>query len=312
MQDVAPVVVIADGFTEDAVTNDALVDGGLDDGGTVASDAAVVASNDAPVDAASEDATVLSRCEETEGTLRCAHRTMILRTGATVLSDRDVHWQAPHGEAPVDGWPVVFLFQGSYLPAGDTWEAAPDAAFGVYHQLRTVQALLDAGYLVLAPEASGEGSTFWNTNIPPYATFWETSPDHALMEAIFAALAAGDFGPVNGDAYYATGISSGGYMTSRMAVSYPGRFVALAIAAASYATCGGATCFVPSTLPADHPPTLFLHGEVDMVVPIGTMERYEARLSAQGFTTRVVRDAGVGHAWLRVAPAEVLAWFAAE
>ena len=63
-------------------------------------------------------------------------------------------------------------------------------------------------------------------------------------------------------------------------------------------------------LPADHPPTLFLHGELDAVVPMATMVPYEEQLSAQGVTTRRVSDPAAGHEWLSVAADEVLAWFA--
>jgi len=67
----------------------------------------------------------------------------------------------------------------------------------------------------------------------------------------------GIFGHLNNKNKFATGISSGGCMTSRMAVSYEGEFRALAIAAGSYATCGGILCVIPIFLPRDHPPTLF-------------------------------------------------------
>ena len=89
---------------------------------------------------------------------------------------------------------------------------------------------------MLAPEVRLNGSTYWDTNIPPYSFAWTTAPDHDLMVAIFDGIAYRDYGELDESSLYASGISSGGYMTSRMAVSYPGRFKALAINAASYAT----------------------------------------------------------------------------
>ena len=83
----------------------------------------------------------------------------------------------------------------------------------------------------------------------------------------------GLFGHLNYKRKYATGISSGGYMTSRMAVSYGGEFRSLVVAAGSYATCAGPICIVPR-LPNDHPPTLHLHGGSDLIVPPFTMEMY--------------------------------------
>ena len=65
------------------------------------------------------------------------------------------------------------------------------------------------------------------------------------------------------DAVHAVGFSSGGYMTSRMAYNYEGRFRSLSIASASYYYCGGEYC--PASIAASlkkiyktHPPTLFM------------------------------------------------------
>src|SRR5687767_1183792 len=101
-------------------------------------------------------------------------------------------------------------------------------------------------------------------------------------------------------------------MTSRMALSYPGKFRALAVVSASWATCAGSLCSIPPPLPSDHPPTLFLHGERDDIVPISTMRLYADALTAQKTEIRVVTDPDAGHVWLDVAPVEVPAWFGAH
>jgi dipeptidyl aminopeptidase/acylaminoacyl peptidase len=129
------------------------------------------------------------------------------------------------------------------------------------------------------------------------------------MLDIFEAIEAGEFGDVDPDRLYAGGISSGGYMTSRMAVAYPGRFRALAILSASYCWCAGYTCYVPSDLPDDHPPTLFVHGRLDNTVPIWTMTPYEEGLSDGGTPTRLLIDEDAGHHWIEEAPAAILDWF---
>jgi poly(3-hydroxyoctanoate) depolymerase len=247
-----------------------------------------------------------SRCCQLDDELICPYETRRLEIG---LAKRAVHWQQPLGEPPDQGWPAVLLFQGSYLPPAEDWANAPGGEHGVYHQTRTIEALLDAGFTVLTPETRREGATYWDSNTPPYSLSWETAPDHQLMLELFDALEAGEFGPVDGDRLYAAGISSGGYMTSRMALAYPGRFRALAIQSASYATCAASICSVPASLPADHPPTLFLHGERDSVVPMSTMTPYADGLEAAGVEVRVVTDAEAGHEWLNVAPAEVTSWF---
>lgn len=101
-------------------------------------------------------------------------------------------------------------------------------------------------------------------------------------------------------------------MTSRMAVSYAGRFRALAIESGSYASCLGPLCVVPSVLPADHPPTLFLHGGADTTVPIATAQDYYRKLQAQGIEAKFVEAPAASHQWLDTAPEDVTNWFLAH
>lgn len=250
-----------------------------------------------------------SRCTASAAEVSCSYEEATIPGQAGL--PRNVVWQVPLGTPPAEGWPVVILFQGSFVGPLKMFGGQPADAFGRYWLALTVKGLLDAGYAVLAPAAHVDGATYWDTNIPPWSTSWTSAPDHALMLSLFDAIAAGQFGPLDSARMYATGISSGGYMTSRMAVSYPGRFKALAIHSASYATCS-AICIVPETLPSDHPPTLFLHGEADLAVPISTMKAYDARLVAAGKETRVVVDPEAGHEWLAAGAPEVLAWFDAH
>jgi len=248
--------------------------------------------------AADDDAAPPSRCTITDLGVTCEHDTTTLDTGWSSLSQREVHHQVPAGPAPADGWPVAVLFQGSIFSAETFWAALATDTFGYMNQGLAVATLLDAGYAVVTPEAHLEGFTAWDTNIPPWSTNWETSADHAFMTAIFEAIEDGAFGDLDPSRLYAAGISSGGYMTSRMALSYPGRFRALVVHSGSWATCGGALCTIPRTLPADHPPTLFLHGEDDDVVPPETMQAYLDRLIERGHEAAAVVVPGVRHAWV--------------
>lgn len=238
----------------------------------------------------------------------CIHETTTLLTGFSGLVPRDVHWQLPLGLPPPTGWPAAILFQGSFLPAGFFWSTFADAPFAIWQQVVLVKSLLDAGFAVITPEAHVEGGTYWDTNIPPYTLFWETAPDHFFMLDILTQIDGGGFGPIDTDRMYAGGFSSGGYMTSRMAVSYPGVFKALAIQSASYATCAGPTCFVPD-LPEDHPPTVFLHGGLDTTVPLHTMESYAEKLEEQGTEVAAVIDPSAGHEWLESAPTLITGWY---
>lgn len=245
-----------------------------------------------------------SRCTADAVVLSCPFNSATLQAGSTW---RNVLWQVPNGTAPAGGWPVAIMFQGTGATPALTWTASPLEPFGAYAQTQVVQRLLDNGFAVLTPATHLGGLTFWDTNNPLVGDYY-SSNDHTFMLSIFAAIDAGTFGPLDGQRLFATGISSGGYMTSRMAVSYPGRFKALAIAAGSYATCLGILCDVGPVGPG-HPPTLFLHGLLDPVVPIITMDAYHDKLAGVGVPVRKVVEPTALHRWIAASPGEVLAWF---
>lgn len=248
-----------------------------------------------------------SRCAVEGVILVCPHNTSTLVADAEA---RQVHWAVPYGSPPAGGWPTVIMFQGSLFSAELTWFGNPAEPFGAYEQTQVVQRLLDWGFAVLTPEAHLNGVTFWDTNnllIPDYLQ----SGDHQLMLELFRRIDDGTFGDLDGSRLYATGISSGGYMTSRMALSYPGRFRALAIQSGSWATCAGPICDVPA-IPVGHPPTLFLHGGLDPIVPLYTMDLYHSKLVAAGVATKRVVEPLALHRWIPAAPSEVTAWFVAH
>jgi poly(3-hydroxybutyrate) depolymerase len=246
----------------------------------------------------------------TEGLLlTCAHNKLDLMVG---LATRRVYYSLPQGTPPPGGWPVVLMFQGSFFNAELTFQGNRLEPFGAYYQVLTVKQLLEAGFAVLAPQTHVDGVTFWDTDIPPWSFDWDAAPDNQLMLALFDAIGGGKFGTLNPGRLYAAGISSGGYMTSRMAVSYRGKFKALAIQSASYATCPvGPSCLVPE-LPADHPPTLFLAGLLDPLVPLWTVQAYYNRLLAEGRTSKLIVGNLASHEWIPAAPDAVVQWFLAS
>ncbi len=243
-------------------------------------------------------------CTDDGTTITCAHHTSRFQDGGV---SRRVRWQLPAGEPPDAGWPVAVVFQGTGHGTIHSFEARVDDAWGGWWQAQLTAELLDDGFAVVAP-ATRLDATWWDTNVMPWSFTWESSRDHTLMLGLLAGIEAGELGPLDPDALYATGISSGGYMTSRMALSYSGRFRALAIQSASWATCGGVICSVPEP-PVDHPPTLFLHGEQDEVVPVDTMYGYAEALEAQGVATELILDPEAHHGWLEEAPAAIRGWF---
>lgn len=243
-----------------------------------------------------------SRCTVTAAAITCAHESTSFPVNGLT---RDVYWQTPTTAAPAAGFPAVVVYQGSFFGPATTWtDVASDTPFGGYHQARLQAVLLDAGFVVIAPFAAAGLAWQTNSGLP-----WSATSDQPFIDDLLQAVRDGTFGPVDTTRLYATGISSGGYMTSRMAVSYPGVFRALAIHSGSYATCAGAICQVPATLPADHPPTRFLHGRADVTVPLSTAEPYQAKLVMQGVSADLIIDDAAGHEWLATSPEQILAWF---
>lgn len=264
------------------------------------------AAPDTRVEDVAADVATGSRCTVTESTVSCTHHVTPLLAGPGVI--REVYWQTPLTPMPAGGHPAVIVFQGSFGGPALTWSTlSKSTPFGGFYQGVLHARLLDKGFTVIAPSAAA--GSVWQSNT---GAIWETTTDSVFMRGLLDAIAKGTYGAVDAKRLYATGVSSGGYMTSRMAVSYAGKFRALAIQSGSYATCLGAICNVPDALPADHPPTLFLHGEKDATVPIATMTPYFDKLKARGVATEKAIDPAAAHEWLSVAPERITAWFVAH
>ncbi len=238
---------------------------------------------------------------------------------------RPVMYQVPEGTPPEGGWPVVFFYHGLNPaapppPDGPTTFAPPDASSDLRHLTASIHELLDdpnntgKKYAVVLPKAALQLLVlrFWDTNLP---TDYNLSSDKCFFPALWSSIEGGDYGAgsqYNMDRRYAYGMSSGGYNTSRMAVSWNGDKVwkALAIHSASYAHCSGSLCSVPATMPADHPPTKFYHASGDPVNPISTMYAYYDKLVAQGYVAEVkVNNEGHNLTADIVGPGGVKAWF---
>jgi predicted peptidase len=243
------------------------------------------------------------------GKVSCSHQSTWISSGPLTL--RKVIYQTPAGTPPAGGWPVALFYQGSFFALDDFVYYSNEWLGKLYNEGKTIKALLDQGYAVIAPSAPAD--LFWHTNIPGLSgELYPTSTDFTFLTNLFQAIDNGHFGPLNGQRKYATGISSGGYNTSRMAVSFPGQFKALVVHSGSYASCSGPLCSVPDTLPADHPPTYFIHGFVDAVVPWWSMDMYYDRLLQQGIATGRYTEPLGQHEWFDASPGKVLAWFNAH
>ncbi len=237
------------------------------------------------------------------GEISCTYNVLTLPSSP--ITSREVKYQLPLGTPPAEGWPVVMIYQGTAFPVEFTRNTL--APFGGFYEVDVIKTLLDNGYAVLAPRAPVELA--WLTNSAGPLTNYPITTDYEFLGNVLQAVKDGDFGPLNPNRQYATGISSGGYNTSRMAVSFPGEFKALAIQSASYATCLGPVCVVPFDLPNDHPPTYFLHGFLDAIVPWWSMDIYYDRLNYEGIETERYTDYFAGHEWLPQSAPRILNWF---
>ncbi|WP_439653239.1 extracellular medium-chain-length polyhydroxyalkanoate depolymerase [Pseudomaricurvus albidus] len=252
-----------------------------------------------------------SRCSERSktflvpGEITCSYRSLTLPSGA--LTSREVKYELPLGQPPAGGWPVAIVYQGSLFPV--EFSRTTSAPFGGFYELKTIKKLLDNGYAVLAPRAPAELAWLTNAATVVSDNLYHTTTDYTFLTNVLQAIKDGTFGPLNPDRQYATGISSGGYNSSRMAVSFPGEFKALVIHSGSYAECLGPVCVVPLQLPDDHPPTYFIHGLVDTIVPWSTMDSYYDRLRWEGVTSDRHTNTLGGHEWFPESANLVLNWF---
>lgn len=250
-----------------------------------------------------------SRCTEkpkrwfSPGKISCSYDTLSLPSSP--VTSRDIKFELPLGTPPAGGWPVVLIYQGTGFPVEFTRKT--NAPFGGYYEAKLIKKMLDNGYAVLAPRAPAELA--WLTNSAGPATIYNLTTDYVFLNNVFDAIEDGIFGPLNPNRKYATGISSGGYNSSRMAVSFPGEFKALMVQAGSYATCLGPVCVVPWDLPSDHPPTYFVHGFIDAIVPWWTMDIYYDRLLSEGIETGRHTETWGGHEWFPESANLALQWF---
>ena len=178
---------------------------------------------------------------------------------------RAVRWQVPDGTPPAGGWPVAFYFAGTQpTDTASAFKRNFGEAFGVEYEPQILHELLDdpAGtgkryaVIVADPPATGGWVQAWHTNVVfPYSA----SCDNQFFPDFFNEIKSGSYGPAsqyNMNRRYAFGISSGGFNSSRMAVTFnsgsgnANTWKALGIVAASYATCSY-TCSSVPTLPAE-------------------------------------------------------------
>jgi hypothetical protein len=269
---------------------------------------------------------VADRCSsDAGGNWSCTHQKRINYYFCNGLPvPRVVRWQVPEGTPPAAGWPVAFYYAGTQLT--DTSHAFArnvGDSYGRVYEPQIIHELLDDPYgsgkkyavFVPDPPAAAVWLQFWNTNaVNPY----QLSCDYDFFNDFFGEIKGGSYGAAsrfNMSRRYAYGVSSGGYNSSRMAVTFNsgaangGTWKALGIVSASYATCVGPLCSVPA-LPGNHPPTRFWIGQLDPFVPVSTVDQYYQALLSAGFATQRLQH-GAGHEFTidSIGASGVKAWF---
>lgn len=250
----------------------------------------------------------LARC--TSGyTINCQYKTK-------TVGGRWVGYQVPEGTAPRNGWPTVIVYHGWNLMNSEyCWYANQGYYYGLYYKAQTISYLLNNGFAVITPDALSN-LKYWQTNINQYATAdlnkWVGSQDDNLVTNLIYECERGTFGPCDVNRLGAIGFSSGGYMTSRMAMNYQKNFKALVINSGSYYYCSGSCSEsianqLSKSYFQNHPPTLFLHGTRDSTVPSSTSTMYYNRLKDNGVTTDRKTES-VDHQWLAQSPTQILNW----
>lgn len=231
----------------------------------------------------------------------------LLRIDCPVLKSqvggREVLWYVDDSPSEAVKKPLVILSQGSWFPV--EFSRSRYLPFGGFHEVRLIQKLLDAGFIVVAPRAIGKIA--WTTNVT--LRDYQNSLDYKFFKVLFQEIAANTFSEADLERVYATGVSSGGYNSSRLAHAFPQKIKALAIQSASYSDCLGPICDIPTDLGLNHPPTLFLHGQKDIAVPVSSAKAYYDQLLQLGVETEMFVDIKARHGWLKESPELIVDWF---
>ncbi len=232
------------------------------------------------------------------------------RPNETWLDGRRVLWQQPSIPAPADGYPVILLLHGTVQHA-DAWFTGCDRWSTA--QASFTRAALERGMLVVAPESRRPllwGPRAWDA----FAATVNTSLDLPMFRDIFDWLGTL---PVNRSALYCAGFSSGAFMTSRLARTFPDRCAAVAVHSGADATALRLTwlgpildCTKPLRFPGGYPPTMVIHGRHDRVVPATCGVNLYGELQRHGVPSQLLLTGG-GHIWQAAHNGEILDWLTA-
>ena len=229
------------------------------------------------------------------------------------IGDRRVYLSFPKGSPPLEGWPIVILLHGRGQSGGAWFGKGP---LSIGEQKFFPPILVDSGFAVLAPD----GAEPFRKGLKEWDFFHrkrENSKDIPFFESLFSWMEKNPKLKFDMNKLYVAGISSGGFMTSRLAQAFPLKFRAACVIAAGNPDSFRFVSDLPLAEEADpspaitskHPPTLILHGTKDNIVPLEKGERYYQELKKAGVETEIHEIPGGRHLWPEQYNQRIVQWF---
>jgi len=199
--------------------------------------------------------------------------------------------------------PVIIVLHGRTQSADIWFENSAQGAF--------VKKAINERFAVIAPDSTTpicQGVKQWD--------YTKDFSDKAFFEGIFNWI--DNQSEFDKERIYVTGISSGGFMTSRVGMVFADKVKAIAIASggdADYSSVrrdnGCRTTFDKSVpiIEGNQPKTLFIHGDIDPIVPFSMDQNYYTALKDKGVETRFIKNRFGTHLWYNKYDQDILDWF---
>ena len=227
-----------------------------------------------------------------------------------IIDKRFVLYNQPDTPPPENGYKTIFLFHGAGQHA-----FAWFLGFYMWSDAQTsfTKAALENNFFVVGLE-SKRPISFGPRGWDAFEKETTKNDDISYVKNVISWLENSSL-PVNTNKIYAAGFSSGAFMCSRLAQSIGYRFKGVILNSGCNAdsielTNRGpvfnfSTGFNISTF---HPPTLLVHGEKDMLVPIKGAESYYQDLTENNINVISLYDKSKGHIWLENYNEQILNW----
>jgi poly(3-hydroxybutyrate) depolymerase len=236
--------------------------------------------------------------------------TMLFDFNVETIGDRYFLWKMPPNTTPENGYPVLFLAHGA-AQHPFSWFIGLNA-WGK-EQTSFALAALERGFLIIAPASQRPiqyGPRAWDA----FTNNLTDSKDLQFFHDMLIWIETINT-PINWDAVYCAGFSSGAFMASRIAHASGDRFAGIIVHSGANAEAMTLTergpvfdCNSSYEFPVNHPPTLIVHGGSDQFVPSECGLHYYDELVRNGFDATLLFDPTGGHIWLSDFNEGILDW----